>query len=219
MIKRIAILAAFMALAITESLQAKTIIVNSFSLAKGESSTFAVLCNNNNNNLVSFQMDLQLPEGVELDIENCKLGDRITDSTQKLFISDMSGGKYRIITSSYNLTPIKGNSGALIHLAITTNDDFVGGETTLYNMKCASSTSVLYTLADEPFDISIVAARPTTVLGDLNNDGQVDMTDVSLLVDYILDIKKMPSDVNCDINDDGVVDISDVLALTDLLLK
>lgn len=207
-----------MALAITECLQAKTINVSSFSLARGESSTFAVLCDNNSSYLVSFQMDLQLPEGVELDIDHCKLGDRITDSTQELFISDMSGGKYRILTSSYNLTPISGHSGALIHLAVTTNDEFVGGEAILYNMKCASSTSVLYTLDDEPFDISLIVARPST-LGDLNEDGIVDMTDISLLVDYILGIKKVPSDIDCDINGDGVLDISDVMALTDLLLQ
>lgn len=219
MTKRIAYLVAFMALAITECLQAKTINVSSFSLAKGESSTFAVLCDNNNSNLVSFQMDLQLPEGLELDIDNCKLGDRVTDSTQELFISDMSGGKYRILTSSYNLTPISGHSGALIHLAVTATDDFVGGEAILYNMKCASSTSVLYTLADESFDISLFVSRPSTILGDINEDGVIDMTDISLLVDYILGIKRVPSDIDCDINGDGVLDVSDVMALTDLLLQ
>ena len=219
MIKRIAIITAFMALTMMESLQAKTITVSSFSLAQGESCTFDVLCNNTTNSLVSFQMDLQLPEGVELDIDNCKLGDRITDTTQELFISDMSGGKYRILTSSFNLTPIQGNSGALIHLAVTTDDDFKGGQATLYNMKCASSTSVLSTLADETFDISLTPTSRPSTLGDLNDDGQVDITDVSLLVDYILGLRRIPSDVDCDINGDGVVDVSDVMALTDLLLQ
>tara|TARA_Y100001968_G_scaffold327186_1_gene371720 strand:+ start:451 stop:999 length:549 start_codon:yes stop_codon:yes gene_type:complete len=51
--------------------------------------------------------------------------------------------------------------------------------------------------------------------GDINYDGQVDITDVVLLVSYILDGL---IDNNGDINQDESVDILDVILLVDLIL-
>lgn len=214
MIKRIAFLAAFIALTLTESIHAKTIVVSSFSMAKGETCAFEVNCNNNSTKLVSFQMDLLLPKGVSLNIEKCRLSDRFTDTTQELLIEEMYEGRYRILTTSYNLKPLQSHSGAMLYLSVTANEEFEGGEAALYDMSCATSTSVLYSLKEELFDISL----SPYALGDLNRDKIVDITDVTLLVDVILGKVAKP-DADCDINGDGLIDITDVLTLTDIILN
>lgn len=61
--------------------------------------------------------------------------------------------------------------------------------------------------------------NPEIVKGDVNVDGQVDITDVLLTVDYVLG---NPSETivvaNADINGDDDIDISDILLIVDIIL-
>ena len=57
------------------------------------------------------------------------------------------------------------------------------------------------------------------ILGDVNGDEVVDITDVLMIVDEILG--KNPEGfvrTNADIDQDGVIDISDVLSTVDIIL-
>lgn len=54
---------------------------------------------------------------------------------------------------------------------------------------------------------------------DVNMDGQLNISDVTMLVDYILGKNPNPCNVSdCDVNGDGVINISDVTALVDKIL-
>lgn len=56
--------------------------------------------------------------------------------------------------------------------------------------------------------------------GDINMDGEVDVADVTTLVDYILGKNPSPCDVDaCDVNEDTKKDVSDVTTLVDIILK
>lgn len=63
-----------------------------------------------------------------------------------------------------------------------------------------------------------VALKDTSAkLGDINADGVVDVSDVTLLVNKILNIVDNPT-LQFDVNADGVVDVSDVTYLVNLIL-
>ena len=53
--------------------------------------------------------------------------------------------------------------------------------------------------------------------GDLNNDGQVDVTDVSICIDMVLG-KQTPDLTIADLTGDGMVDVADVSAIIDIVL-
>lgn len=53
------------------------------------------------------------------------------------------------------------------------------------------------------------------VLGDLNDDGQVDISDINIVINVMLG----KSDVPADVNGDGVVDISDVNKVINIMLR
>ena len=58
------------------------------------------------------------------------------------------------------------------------------------------------------------------VWGDVNHDGDVNVTDVMLTVEQILGIP--PTDFhskNADINEDGIISVADVSSIVDLVLK
>ena len=60
---------------------------------------------------------------------------------------------------------------------------------------------------------------PAVLIGDVDDDGEVGISDVSTLVDYLLGNNPEPFNmINADIDGDGVA-ISDVSALIDMLLN
>ena len=69
------------------------------------------------------------------------------------------------------------------------------------------------------FKLEINEQQPNILLGDANNDGLVNIADVTALIDYMLsrDVVSI-SIINADMNQDSSIDISDLTALIDLLL-
>ncbi len=59
---------------------------------------------------------------------------------------------------------------------------------------------------------------PVYILGDVNNDGQVNIDDVSLLIDYLLTENVNIVTEAADCNQDGSITINDVTKLIDILL-
>ena len=69
------------------------------------------------------------------------------------------------------------------------------------------------------FSISVIEPEPTIMLGDVNDDGNVAINDVTTLIDYLLGGQLEHFYVlNADVNQDGRIAISDVTSLIDLLL-
>ena len=66
----------------------------------------------------------------------------------------------------------------------------------------------------------VLPIEDTTLKGDVNHDGKVDVADVTTLVDYILGNTSQGFDAsNCDVNDDTKIDVSDVTSLVDIILN
>lgn len=61
--------------------------------------------------------------------------------------------------------------------------------------------------------------QPTFTPGDVNNDGFINITDVTALIDYLLNPSEDTDTQAADVNADGTVNITDVTALIDMLLS
>lgn len=122
----------------------------------GESNTQEISLNNGLTNFVAFQMDLTLPDGVDLDKTGCTLSSRITDEDQELTIGKLESGAYRITSTSLSLTPINGNDGTLLSLKLTAEDGCIGGQATISNVVFSTAESEKVIMSDKTFDISIL---------------------------------------------------------------
>ena len=76
------------------------------------------------------------------------------------------------------------------------------------------ATTVIYT------KVELTTGQTSSLLGDVNGDGSVDITDVTLLVDYILG-KNHDSFIigNANVNQYGGIDVADVTALVNIILN
>ena len=64
----------------------------------------------------------------------------------------------------------------------------------------------------------INVTAPQGLKGDVNNDGHVNISDVTALIDYILSSDSEINQSNADTNSDGSINISDVTNLIDMIL-
>ena len=71
----------------------------------------------------------------------------------------------------------------------------------------------------ELYVISVSETYAPVLRGDVNVDGEVDINDVTALIDYLLGLSPQPFNLaNADVEVDGQVDINDVTTLIDILL-
>ena len=73
---------------------------------------------------------------------------------------------------------------------------------------------------DLSFRIEVVEQQPVGLIGDVNEDGILNIQDVTMLIDHLLGSEASPFNTNnADINQDSIINISDVTLLIDLLLQ
>ena len=94
----------------------------------------------------------------------------------------------------------------------------VGGQGTAYD---ASHYDITYAHIDGgTANPGYFSEKPTFLRGDVNDDGQVKINDVTALIDYLLSSDATGINVTAaDCNQDGQVKINDVTALIDYLLS
>lgn len=124
-----------------------------------------VLCNEHTN-LVAFQMDLTLPDGIALDKAGCHLSSRITDDDQTLTIGKLESGVYRLTSTSLSLKPFSGTDGTLLFLNLTTKEGRADGKATISNIIFSTADSQRMTMDDVSVDITIYNTYKLSYLVD-----------------------------------------------------
>ena len=186
-------LAALLSVQITH---AESISVAEMTIAPGQTATTSISLTNTATNLVSFQMDLTLPEGITINKAGCSLSNRFSDEDQELTIGKQSNNVYRLMSTSFSLTPIAGTDGEIITLSLTASADSEGGTATLSDIIFVTSNSESVTIADTSFDITVEVPSPVITFADAN--------------------VKALCITNWDTNDDGELSEAEAAAVTDL---
>ena len=133
---------------------AEQIQVPNVTMAKGGSSTVEISLSNEHTDLVAFQMDLMLPEGVGISKAGCELSSRFTDEEQELVIGKLESGGFRLTSTSMSLIPVSGTGGLLLSLSLYSETDFVKGQATISNILFSTSSSERVTMEDVSFTIN-----------------------------------------------------------------
>ncbi len=137
------------------NIYAQTVSIDDVTLKAGETKVVSINLTNTQTNIVSFQMDMTLPDGITLDKTGCALGSRITDADQELLIGKQPDGSFRLTSISYALNPIKGTTGEIVRFSLTAANDSKGGTASLKNIRLATSNSQKLTPDDITFKAGV----------------------------------------------------------------
>ena len=187
--------------------------IDDFTLGPGETCIVSILLDNEMA-YTAFQSDLYLPEG--LTATNFALTDR-KNSNHTLTATVLPDGGIRLLSYSLKLKTYSGNSGALVTFDLIADDNFVGDATIrLQGTIFTTSEGIEVPFGDETCTVTQTA---TGMPGDVNNDGVVNITDVTVLINAVMtESFGSINTANADMNNDGNINITDVTMLINAVM-
>ena len=174
----------------------------------------------NDASIISFQTDIWLPEGIELLQEDGEYliepSNRFTGS-HSITSNDVSNGHIRIICYSSNFRPFTGQSGDdLFYITLTFADDASGDY--IVQLRNTLLTNVDFVDLDAPDVNANVNVKPC-LMGDADNNGMVNVTDVVTTARYLLDLNPQPFVFKtADMNRDNRITVTDVTLIARKIL-
>lgn len=188
------------------------IVASGTNTKNGYQFTFSL---DNYTDIVAVQMNLHWLPGMSTSTAQLVPTDRLKNHSY--LVTDLGNATYQVLIYSMSNSLIVGNEGALFTLDYTA----VGG-TEYRDTELQVTDIVLSDAKGKNYasvgNVSITAAF-NTMLGDVNGDGVVNITDAIGLVNHILG--KSTFEVNelaADVNEDGAVNITDAIAIVNLIL-
>ncbi|MBQ2196763.1 MAG: BspA family leucine-rich repeat surface protein, partial [Prevotella sp.] len=198
--------------------------VEPVSVLKGSPSTMAIeLKNPSSEKYIGYQFKIVLPEGVSI----CKKdngqysytqGNRYGNTQMMMNIREQNDGSYMVLCFSLSNTPISGHEGALLSLDITSDGSLDDGiyEGAIRGIKFSTTEDADALLPDATFKVNVSKYE----LGDVNNDGSVSITDITMAVNYILGKASDKFHASHgDMNHDGEINISDLSEMVEVILN
>ena len=189
--------------------------IKDFEIVADEAKTIALILDNDTA-YSAFQTDIYLSNGLEIEQEDGEyIIDLNTERTAKSHVVSTykrDDGAIRIFVTSQNLATFKGNGGDIAYIQIKATNSFPGsGTVSLKNSIAAEADATRHILAD----CTAKAGELSTLKGDVNGDGEVNIADINVIIDIILSGRSDPSG---DVNGDGEVNIADINVVIDIIL-
>lgn len=194
--------------------------IEDFIISPGETKQVSIMLDNEEQ-YSAFQVDLLLPEGLTVEMDNGEYTFNLTsrkDNDHTILSMMHEDGSFRIIAYSLNVKSFKGNSGALVTFNLSADDNFKGpAPILLKNMRFTTPQGVEIPFQNET--TIVYSESISTMLGDVNNDGNVSISDVTELIDYLLSGDNASINMTAaDFDENGYISIDDVVLLIDMLL-
>lgn len=180
---------------------------------------------NSQENIMGFQFKLYLPDGITLDTNdrgkydisfNAET-DRSSTQYHTLSSALQPDGSIMVLCYSSDLNVFLGTEGALLDFAVTVSDDIIAGE---YDI--IQDNIVMTTDNSQKITVGAVASKlivPSYTLGDANDDGGIDVSDIAITANYILGNNPEGFVFEAaDMDEDGIVDVADIAGIANLIL-
>ncbi len=175
----------------------------------------------NEDELIAFEFDLQLPDGITIakDEDNdpiATLSSRCRDHS--LGVSDQGNGLYHFLCYSNSNKVISGNEGELLTIELLCDGSVAVGtyQAAIKNIIFSDVDKNKITPADITFDLEVIEAEP----GDVNKDGEINVMDVVEMVAYIMgDGAEGFVFAAADLYPDGAINVMDLVNLVDLIMN
>ncbi len=176
---------------------------------------------NNTAQVIGFQFDLQLPEGVTIATNsNGKFVASFTDraSDHSLSIRKVGDNLYRFVSVSMNNNAFSGTEGTLLNVKLKIEESVAIGdyEVIVKNTELTVADQSMIHPLNNSATLTVKNADP----GDANGDMTVSVTDVGCAINYILEqVPEVFIFDAADMNGDKNVSVTDVSMIINLILN
>ena len=190
------------------------VFVEETSLRTGSQAVIPVLFENEEA-YGGLQCEVTLPAGITL--SKVTKTDRLSDDfvLQK---SKSGENTYQILLYNTNRLSFTGNDGALFTMTVDVDDNMSVGDYTM------TFSDIVATDVDENqedlADVSVPLHVEKYLIGDVNRDNRVNVTDIMAVANYIL--KNPSSNFNAkaaDVNNDNRINVTDIMGIANIILK
>ena len=178
-------------------------------------------------NVTAFQCDVCLPRGIDWEMTTDPRGNEVlmapafnTERTDETFhevtCRRIDGRTIRIIVISTNKDVIMGTEGAILTLPLSVADDMEGGDYNIFinNIVIATDQQEQTTIDQTVSKVSVADFN----LGDVNSDGQINVTDIVAIVAYMLNESPTPFVFKAaDVHADNEINVTDIVGLIDII--
>lgn len=172
--------------------------------------TLKVGMDNYTTDLVGMQFDVHWTNAMHY--ESVKASDRWNN--EHITAIPINDNTLRVVAYTIPSTSILGNSGELMRLHFTCDDEAYEGTTVRID-----SISLSNTKGEQKSSLQDVAMK-IVKMGDVNDDGVIDVTDVTMIINRVLGTKSTNFHESvADMNGDTVLDVTDVTLLINKVLK
>lgn len=172
--------------------------------------TLKVGMDNYTPDLVGMQFDVHWTNAMHY--ESVKASDRWNN--EHITAIPINDNTLRVVAYTIPSTAILGNSGELMRLHFTCDDEAYEGTTVRIDSISLSNTKGEQKSSIQDLTMKIVK------MGDVNDDGVIDVTDVTMLINRVLGTKSTNFQESvADMNGDTVLDVTDVTLLINKVLK
>ena len=174
----------------------------------------------NENDIAGVQFNLTLPAGVSVALNSknkLMFSKTERDADHTLSGSKTGDGTYTVLLYSADTEAITGNEGSIIDMTLDIDKEMKDGT---YEIKI--SDIVLSTTKAQKINADDVTAQlevKSYLLGDPNNDGSIDVVDITMIANHILG--NNPENVifaAADVDADGTVDVNDIISIANIIL-
>ena len=178
----------------------------------------------NNEEIQGIQFDLILPEGVSVPKSGRKFNVTVNEDRAYGFsidgnrLKDEDGNDTNMWRfTCYGTEGVTGNSGELMNIALSIASEMADGAYIIDICNVVLSTTDNLTV--RPAECSVTLSVTSGKKGDVNGDGEVNITDVTSIINYILGRSVGGFNFQAaDVNGDGEVNITDVTYTINIIL-
>ena len=203
--------------------------INDVETSQGAELTLPLNMKNTEENITAFECKVYLPEGVEWASTIDKRGNKFfvqptfneerTDANYHTInsIQQMKDGSYYVIVSSDRKEIILDKDGAILYLPVTVSEDIELGDYNIFvkNIVMVSENTEKILVSKTVSKLAI----PANLLGDANNDGSINVNDITTVAAFILNgTAESWNEVNADVNCDGAINVNDITSIASIIL-
>lgn len=166
-------------------------------------------------NYVAFQFDVDLPDGMDLDVTSIEKTERLSGVNFEVAYNILEGNVLRVLGYNFNNAPISGTSGEILTITLKDKNAEVASQITDWSASLQDIKSVTETFLTET-DLPEIS---TNILGDVNKDGDVSVGDISAIINIIKGNTNGYDLVAADANLDKDISVADISAIINIIKK